>query len=525
MISKKILSKLNLKTISNLFFYVCLGSIALQGFLLRSGTQGVRDFWIDEVWRASAVANSNYYFDIDVPVQFSTFILGKLGILIFGKSTIAFKVWSQIFSIGAVLVFLKISRSLFSRSVTLIGLMLICVNIGLVEHAHESKPFSLESLLALLSILFFYNAQKEKSDRAWTNLLFVYALMSFSTTIFVFYFFVPLICLWNLRAHCKKLLTGPYVLGLLLWVVAILAINFHYYKTINHYRLFNFWKGYTFGSSEYLYDLFVRSLPGTVTKYLFSSFNFSELPYLFSFSVLVLAWIVGPAILAAKKNPICVFIWGPLVIQIILATLGKYPILSRVSTFYFPIMIFSVCISVDTLLTKKFLKTTALWEATLTILSSIVLLYILSPLHTGKTLANSIDAFSGRLTHIQEFSPLVNTLDLIGQENDILLTNSRAMMFFDFYELKKDHKFEKASLPNGLLKEANRQAYLKELKKKYSGKFIWLVVSYETKPCNLFLSDFEKRKRFQLKYNILLPGSCLLGVQVLPTPNSKGSNT
>ena len=74
--------------------------ILAVGFNLRVGDQATKSFWLDEVWRAQQIVNtSSYrelkqgnYFGHEAPVLYSEYLLGKLGVSLFGKKELAFRI-------------------------------------------------------------------------------------------------------------------------------------------------------------------------------------------------------------------------------------------------------------------------------------------------------------------------------------------------------------------------------------------------------------------------------------------------
>ena len=513
---------LKVTSLSQGVYRITLVFLLAYGAFLRSGTQAVRDFWVDEVWRAGAVLHSGHFFDITVPVQLSTFVLGKIGIFLFGPSPLAFKIWSQAFSIFSLFVFVLIARHFFTRGVTLVGLFLTAFNVGLVEHAHESKPFSLEACLALCMILLFKRALEEQTYRSWLSVLGLYGVMTFTSTIWLFFFTVPLYSVWRLwRLKADFISIKNCAIGVA-WGVLVLLILLHYSETLSRYRLYNFWKEYTFGSSEYFHGLFVRALPETLQKYVVSAVRLQDIHFAWSQALLFGVWIVGPVILWRKKDLTWLVLVTPLMVQVGLAAMGRYPILSRVSTFYYPVMIFSLCVCAQSL-THPFTRRVSGGVAWLGVpMLALCLVWFLCPAWKGdKLVSDKFSAFRGRHYHVQEFSAVADILRLEGKPGDILITNGHARSFLSFYYPRSTNRFVGLGMPNDVASSDARSKFLINLSNKYLDRTAWFVFAYRNEGCEELVTAIKAERRFARPHSFKSQGVCMISAKIVSAPQKQ----
>ena len=506
---------LKVSWLSHGVYRITLICLVVYGAFLRSGTQAVRDFWVDEVWRASAVLHSVYFFDTTVPVQLSTFVLGKLGMFLFGPSPLAFKIWSQGFSILSLFVFVLIARRFFTNSVALAGLFLIAYNVGLVEHAHESKPFSLEACLALCMILFFKKALEQQTYRSWLSVLGLYGVMTLTSTIWIFFFTVPLYSVWRLWKIKPGFISIKNCAIAVVWGVFVLLILIHYSETLSRYRLYNFWKEYTFGSTEYFHGLFVRALPETLQKYVLSAVRLQDLHVAWSQLLLFAMWIVGPVILWRKRDLTWLVLVTPLIVQIGLAAMGRYPIFSRVSTFYYPIMIFSLCVCAQSL-THLFVCRVPRMVAGLGVpMLFVCLAWFLCPAWKGdKLVSDKFSAFRGRHYHVQEFSAVADMLRLNANTRDVLIANGPANSFLSFYYPRSKYRFATIAMPNNIIDSDVRSKLFAKIGGKFVGRRAWFILAYRTEGCDELIKDIRAYGEFTQSQTLKAQGVCMVSARV-----------
>lgn len=456
------------------------------------------------------------FFDITVPVQLSTFVLGKLGLFLFGVSPLAFKIWSQAFSILSLFVFVSIARRFFGRGVTLVGLFLMAFNVGLVEHAHESKPFSLEACLALCMILFFKKALEEQTYRSWLSVMGLYGVMTFTSTIWLFFFTVPLYSVWRLWKLKADFISIKNCTIAVVWGALVILIVVHYSETLSRYRLYNFWKEYTFGSSEYLHGLFVRALPETLQKYVMSAVRLQDLHFAWSQALLFGMWVVGPVILWRKRDLTWLVLVTPLIVQIGLAAMGRYPMLSRVSTFYYPVMIFSLCVCLQSIVHPLVCRVPQRVAGLGAPMLTLCLVWFLWPAWKGdKLVSDKFGAFRGRHYHVQEFSAVADILRLTGKPGDVLITNGQAKSFLSFYYPRSTNRFIGLAMPKDVATSDVRSAFLNNLSKKYLDTTAWFVFAYRTEGCEELVAAIKAERGFTRPETLKAHGVCMISAKII----------
>src|SRR6185295_8138938 len=105
-----------------------------------------------------------------------------------GRRELAFRLWSSLFSVGALLAFAQACRRLLSPAIAIAALLLVAASAGLVQHAHEFKPFSFESCVTMLFLTASLGpASRRVRGAQWVGYLILFLL----SPIAVFLAFLP----------------------------------------------------------------------------------------------------------------------------------------------------------------------------------------------------------------------------------------------------------------------------------------------------------------------------------------------
>jgi tetratricopeptide (TPR) repeat protein len=106
--------------------------------------------------------------------------------LIFGKSEFALRLPSVIFGVLSVLALYWLGCALFNRKVALIGSFLLAVNPQQIAYSQETRFYMLFNLLAILSLLSFWNAIKKNAIRNWAIFVLIHVLAAYTSIHLIF---------------------------------------------------------------------------------------------------------------------------------------------------------------------------------------------------------------------------------------------------------------------------------------------------------------------------------------------------
>lgn len=289
-----------------------------------------RYLWHDEAWRAEVIfmtaspqAAIEYAAKERLIVQLSEWLLGKVGLFLFGKTALAFRIWPLLFAmIGLVGVFFFVS-SVASPSTALLATFLIGTGQGFIQHSREFKPYALDLALTAWTLYALVRVPYGKQQRNDVFLCVLLHLFAFSSLVFAFVF--PAVVLERLRRRKFSsrfewfTLISPPVVFLLLFVLFL--------RPQQLVGLHNFWQHYYANSLANLQFL-ALALP----KFL----------YLFIpgwIGAFVSFFVFFPLLAIRNRDRLGLLLLTPFFVQLIMSALGWYPMLERPSYYLYGLIV------------------------------------------------------------------------------------------------------------------------------------------------------------------------------------------
>ena len=406
----------------------------LLGIFLRIEDPATRTLWGDEAWRAQQILHAQSYsslqkgeyYGMEMPVQIGEYILGKAGLFLFGKTELAFRFWSMLASILTLLLFACVSLQLLSPLAAALGVLLVAVSPGFLEHTFEFKPYSVESVFPLLFLLLYWRT--EKSDTLSVVLLgLCYAASCIFGSTWIFFCFVPLYL-------AKQFVPSSSPTKLFLFGSAAISlygiVQFLVFQTaVSDRGVERFWAQYTLDSWSKVGAALRDHIPSTLSWYLFAPFNTFPIPTFLIVGTAGLCFAVGLGIILRKSEKW--FFLVPISIMVVLSAIGSYPFFTRVSSFYYPIVLLGILLGSDRLLSNNRFRFPAY-----------VLLIGLSL--SGATLRDN----PGTRRHHQDISHFLALLDEVPVEVPIY-ANYQAKLALAFYRSESlfSGRFEDLNTP------------------------------------------------------------------------------
>ncbi len=157
--------------------------IILIAFLLRIYKLDYKSIWLDEGLSTWIASHSNFIqllnetsFSRQNPL-FS--IVLHFWISIFGKSEFFIRLPNVVFSLGLVYMAFRIGVLLYSNQVGILSSLLLTISVFHINHTQEARPYTLSSLLALISVYFYIKLIEEgnfkyKAGYLISSILLVY---------------------------------------------------------------------------------------------------------------------------------------------------------------------------------------------------------------------------------------------------------------------------------------------------------------------------------------------------------------
>lgn len=315
----------------------------LVGIYYRVGDQATKDLYVDEVWRATVALWTLEDRSVDLIARLSEIGLGWLGLSIFGKAEIGFRLFPCIASLLSLPLYAAVSWRILSPWMTAFTTFCFAVSYGFVEHAHEFKLYSIEIFFILL--FFWWIVRSGGKLFTGTLVLFLSALAILLSNLFLL--FLPLLAL--------PLLTQPknsYARLLPILSIPLLLFTFHwwlylgtYLQSIKKLGVFSYWDQ-SYLSLQNLPFLLSFQVPDSLHWYVMSILPEPArfyLPWLVLFFLLA---IFQPIRLIRQQNLLGIITLAPLVSMTVLSSINLYPFFSRASAFYYPLLLLmlgSIC--------------------------------------------------------------------------------------------------------------------------------------------------------------------------------------
>lgn len=315
------------------------GILLLVALYVRWPEVPERYLWTDEAWRAELIfrtasprAAIEYAAKEGLIVQLPEWVLGRVGLCLFGKSALAFRIWPLLFAIlGLVGVFLFVS-TVASPSAALLATFLIACGQGFIQHSREFKPYALDFALTVWTLYAVVRVPQSKQGRHDVFLCALLHLFALSSLVFAFVFPAVVLERISRRRVSSRFewftLLSPLVVFLLLFVLFLRPQQLTW--------VVGYWQHYYANSVANL-----QFLAGAVPKFL----NLYFLP----------GWIVGtlsffvvfPLLAIWHRERLGLLLLTPFLVQLILSALGRYPILDRPSYYLYGLVVIAFALAVN----------------------------------------------------------------------------------------------------------------------------------------------------------------------------------
>ncbi|MCB0319673.1 MAG: hypothetical protein KDD60_02035 [Bdellovibrionales bacterium] len=481
------------------FFTLTL--VVLYGMFLRVGDQATRDFWLDEVWRVTNIVEHASYKEIPDPIHYSEFLMGKLGLKFFGRTELAFRIWPLLSSLAAVIVFASLAWSVFSPPIAILIAFTFAFNFGAIANAHEFKLYSFEGCIFLASLVVAYAVERGKLAwqwlMAWLSLVAAGALNLFPFLCFL----IPWLMVQQYRAG-KSWRT--VVVAALVPAGLFLLFYLPYSKLLIAHGETGFWKSYYLTSSENILTARTVSIPSVMWWYVFSWYDFRQLSPLVSLYLLLCALVVGPILLWKKSPVFALMVILPAVTMMVLSSLGLYPFMTRVSSFYYPMILFGLA----SVLQRGY----EIFEQKHKWIPPLSVAFATMVVGAGITLYGR-GGNPGRMQHIQESRALLLSLEKLGTEGDILFHNDVAARMIKYYGLANSDRFTQREV---LTPRVPSKEFLREqitfMQKSAHAHRIWIFVVHRDQGYPLLLELLQEGD-VSLFHNERRSGSFLVGIR------------
>ena len=482
--------------ITRVFFLLLAIAALVYGTYLRTGDQHTKDFWVDEVWRAGTIVQANSFFDQEMPVQLSEYILGKLGVSIFGQTEIAFRIWPLACALASLALFSLILFKLFHPSLALLGTFLFSVSYGFVEHAHEFKPYTMELFFALSTLFIAITFGSKKPG----TIFFILSLVSLLASN-IFPFFAPLLVIYFLKSEINWTRSLGY---LSIPFVIFLSIYLGYTQQLNSHNLFTFWQEYYLNSLPKIRVMFTSEIPKLLSWYALSPLELHKTLPLF-FTLILISSVISPLLMLCKRDFLVFFVALPLVLQIGLSTLGLYPAFTRVGSFYYPFLLISLLYLPEhliRLLPKNFLKPLDIFTA--------ALIGVLA-FNFCKDLKR--ENHPGYIKHQEESKILIAEINNKAQAGDVLAVSYHAHLMLNFYEIENRNELLYHRVPMARkTKPEEIKLLLQDIFEKFPDRQIWFLMVRRVQAYEIVKNELES-KIVEIKANVKTKGAYLFRFQ------------
>ncbi|MCG8589389.1 MAG: glycosyltransferase family 39 protein [Proteobacteria bacterium] len=291
--------------------------------------------WNDEAWRALEVVRVGtpaglvaYAQETGFPLLLPGWILGKLGVLLFGLDEWAFRLWPLVFGVLGVWGAFRLAERLAGPGAGLVAAALVALGPGFVTHAREFKPYALDVCLTF----FWLHAALAPSRRRGPPLAVTLFGLATALGSLAFVFLYPGVLALRFFHRRERKLRHLVVLALpgvvfLAYYALVLGP-----QTGGARALQAFWEPFYLNSWASLQFL-VREAPRALGF-------FSVLGWL---PVAVGALGLFPFV-ARKRRDGWLWLFGvPVACQVAFSALGLYPLLGRGSLHLYGLLIVAAC--------------------------------------------------------------------------------------------------------------------------------------------------------------------------------------
>lgn len=463
--------------------------LIFTGAFYRINDQGSKSFWVDEVWRAQQITltesytalQAGEYFGMEAPVQFSEYLFGSVGLAFFGSSEIAFRLWPALFSFLSMLLLAWLSIKTMRPHSALLALTLFCLSPGLVEHAHEFKPYTFEVFLTLLVLCWYFHDWRE----VWRQLLgavVLIAVVLFGSNLWPF--LLPLFFPFLFRL-VRRNLTGLQILvgalGAALCGLLAVPILSRYVEGLQENKIFDFWDPYFLDSFPKAKQAFGENLPNFIDWYVDGPLELWPESRVFGYAAAAVVFVGIPTAAAFRSGRAAYALLSLLWLPLIFGFLGFFPPFTRVGAFMTVPVVLGVGCLVDVLpLRGRWFEAAA--GAVVLILCTVVLLHY------------SPEEFPGARRHIQPVKELVQVIERQSQSADLVVADYPMQLSFRFYQLPPSLRIvSEASFPNRSPDDEEIREAVGLLEQRFPGQRVWLVASHRIDGYARYQQEMRKR--------------------------------
>jgi len=203
-----------------------------------------------------------------------------------------------------------------------------------------------------------------------------------------------------------------------------------------------------------------------------------------------------------KRTPLLFFVLIPFVVQLGLSLCGKYPIMSRIAAFYYPILLLSLCYVVNEL--WKYVKR---WQGG----AEPIMVLLVTGVCAFYMVQHPRSRIPGYQKHFQETKPLIATLQKNGREKDVLAASYSAKHALAFYGLQNRSTFVEVKPPHERrMTEEDAAQFISELRASHLGARMWIISSHSVEGYPVYLSALRSLDITPFE-NDRRPGAYLIG--------------
>ena len=288
--------------------------------------------WLDEAWRAYSIASTHspsslieYAAQEHLIFLLSEWVLGKIGLLVFGKTELAFRIWPLLFALlGLVGVYLFLSR-VSTSAAALLATLLISLGYGFIRHSREFKPYALD--LTLTAWTLYAAVRIPLHQREQKNILLVFMLHLFAVSSLVFAFVFPAVVAYRFRQTTPRTVFD-FLLIVSPIVVFFLTYLFFFRPQMSDAALQRFWAAYFANSPEQ-----IAFLIGEGDKFITQFFPLGGFVGILFYCVLL------PLLSLRNRDGVWLLLLVSFGVQIVASAVGLYPLFHRPSYYLYGLIV------------------------------------------------------------------------------------------------------------------------------------------------------------------------------------------
>lgn len=323
--------------------WMCFG-LLFAGILLRLYHYLIcRSLWVDEAMLGLNIVSASFR-DLFTPLAYNQiapigFIFAeKIVTILFGTNEYALRAIPFFCSIGALFLFLHISKRILDQYAVIIAIGLFAFADGLISHAVEVKPYSVDVFVALILIFSFMNLVESNYARRYVIIILIAGSIAvwFSFPASLVLAAIGAVWAWQLVDKNRK--SCMVVLGccIVAWLASFVSHLLFTHHKINDLTMQTFW------ASGFM-PLFPTK-PNDFRWYIETFFKvFKDEPMHFFLPGLGgFSFIVGIISMHKKKVRLQMLFIMPIIIALITSGFHLYPFHSRLILFIVPFFVFFV---------------------------------------------------------------------------------------------------------------------------------------------------------------------------------------